>query len=180
MSLHRGWNHVGQIMAGMRMEPDLAVLFPDVATVGSLAAALEISAAEPGRVLRRWLPESDRLGHASVDTAPGRQALGLRTQRNVTADFRPKIEHRFRSGPGFDTFSNRKASVEPPARAGKPSSIRAHTDHSKRKSSTFDRNKTPSESDGVSAVHQPWHNPNRVCAVQGPVVTVAAARRRVV
>jgi hypothetical protein len=58
------------------------VLFPEVAAMGSLAAALEATATEQGFVLTAMPSESDLLGHAGVaSTAPGRQALGVSAWR---------------------------------------------------------------------------------------------------
>lgn len=60
----------------MKQEPDPAVLFPDVAEKGSLAAALQAVAADQGLSLTMVATESDPLRHATASSIlPHREAL---------------------------------------------------------------------------------------------------------
>ncbi|MEU7867379.1 DUF6193 family natural product biosynthesis protein [Dactylosporangium sp. NPDC049140] len=63
-------------LALVRTTPDPAVLYPDVAARGSLAAALQALGAEQGLTLAVTATESDPLRHALVPSAtPGREEL---------------------------------------------------------------------------------------------------------
>jgi Family of unknown function (DUF6193) len=65
-------------MAGMRMEPDPAGLYPEVAAAGGLAAAIEKLAAQQGLTLVAMPSDSEPVRHARVaSTAPGRQPLRI-------------------------------------------------------------------------------------------------------
>ncbi|GAA1017725.1 hypothetical protein Aple_024780 [Acrocarpospora pleiomorpha] len=60
----------------MRKEPDPAVLYPDVAELGSLAAALQAMAADQGLSLSMVASASDPLRHATAPSVvPHREAL---------------------------------------------------------------------------------------------------------
>ncbi|WP_433249559.1 hypothetical protein [Actinomadura nitritigenes] len=59
----------------MSREPDPAVLFPDVAAHGSLAAALQAAAADQGLSLPLTVTPSDPLRHATfTSVVPHRHA----------------------------------------------------------------------------------------------------------
>lgn len=60
----------------MREEPDPAVLYPEVAAQGSLAAALQAAAADQGFSLTMVVTQSDPLRHATIASVlPHREAL---------------------------------------------------------------------------------------------------------
>lgn len=60
----------------MRQEPDPAVLYPEVAAEGSLAAALQAAAARQGLSLAMVATQSDPFRHATIDSvAPHRRAM---------------------------------------------------------------------------------------------------------